>query len=127
MEQEERTHPKVFVSHASEDKDRFVRAFATQLREKGIEAWVDEWEIYPGDSLVRKIYEAGIGAAQAVLIVLSRNSVDKPCVKDQLDVSAISRIEAEIRIIHPLHQESTPPTAFRATLHVNIPGLNNID
>src|SRR5947199_65671 len=38
----------------------------------------DEWEIYPGDSLVRKIYDAGIGAAQAVLIVLSRNSVDKP-------------------------------------------------
>jgi uncharacterized Zn-finger protein len=78
MEQEERAHPRVFVSHASEDKDRFVRAFATRLREKGIEAWVDEWEIYPGDSLVRKIYEAGIGAAQAVLIVLSRNSVDKP-------------------------------------------------
>jgi TIR domain len=127
MEQEERAHPKVFVSHASEDKDRFVRAFATQLREKGIEAWVDEWEIYPGDSLVRKIYEAGIRAAQAVLIVLSRNSVDKPWVKDELDVSVIRRIEEGMRIIPLVLDDCAIPTALRATLHVKIPDLNNFD
>src|SRR6266436_5382036 len=127
MEQEEREHPKVFVSHASEDKDRFVRAFATKLREKGIEAWVDEWEIYPGDSLVQKIYEAGIGAAHAVLIVLSRNSVNKPWVKDELDISVIRKIEEGMRIIPVVLDDCTIPTALRATLHVRIPDLNNFD
>ena len=37
--------PKVFISHASEDKDRFVLAFAKELRSRGVDAWVDEWEI----------------------------------------------------------------------------------
>ena len=29
--------PKVFVSHASEDKDRFVVEFVRRLRENGVE------------------------------------------------------------------------------------------
>src|SRR6266487_3358049 len=127
MGQAEMAPPKVFLSHASEDKGRFVRAFATQLREKGIEAWVDEWEIYPGDSLVQKIYDAGIGAAQAVLIVLSRNNVDKPWGKDLLDVSVIRKIEEGMRIIPIVLDDGTIPTALRATLHVKITDLNNFD
>lgn len=50
---------KVFVSHASEDKERFVNEFATKLRVNGIDAWLDKWEMLPGDSLVDKIFEEG--------------------------------------------------------------------
>ena len=88
MEQERREHPNVFVSHASEDKDRFVIEFATKLRESGIEAWLDQWEILLGDSLVDKIFEKGIRDAQIVVIVLSRNSIKKPWVKGELEASA---------------------------------------
>jgi TIR domain len=78
-------NPKVFISHASEDRERFLRAFATKLRqEAGVDAWVDEWEIYPGDSLVRKIFEEGLMDAEAVIIVLSEHSVDKPWVREDL-------------------------------------------
>ncbi len=52
--------PKVFVSHASEDKDRFVLDFAARLRAKGIDAWVDKWEMHAGDKLIDKIFEEGI-------------------------------------------------------------------
>src|SRR5712692_626208 len=127
MGQAEIAPPKGFLSDAQGDDCRAVRAFATQLRENGIEAWVDEWEIYPGDSLVQKIYDAGIGAAQAVLIVLSRNSVDKPWVKDELDVSVIRKIEEGMRIIPIVLDDCTIPTALRATLHVKIPDLNNFE
>jgi hypothetical protein len=34
-------HPKVFISHASEDKERFVLAFAERLRASGVDAWLD--------------------------------------------------------------------------------------
>ena len=47
---------KVFISHASEDKERFVIQFAKRLRSQGIDAWVDIWEMLPGDSLVDKIF-----------------------------------------------------------------------
>jgi hypothetical protein len=77
--------PKVFIGHASEDKERFLRAFATKLRqEAGVDAWVDEWEIYPGDSLVQKISEEGLKDAEAVIIVLSEHSVDEPWVREEL-------------------------------------------
>ena len=86
---------RVFVSHASEDKDRFVRTFATKLRERGIDAWVDEWEIGPGDSIVDKIFEQGIGQADAVIAVVSSYSVDKRWVRVELNTSVIKRIEGK--------------------------------
>ena len=46
--------PKVFISHASEGKARFVTAFATKLRENGVDAWLDRWEMLPGHSIVDK-------------------------------------------------------------------------
>ncbi len=92
-------NPKVFVSHASEDKERFVLDFATKLRSKGIDAWVDRWEINPGDSLVDKIFEEGIKNAQAVIVVLSKYSVDKPWVREELDVSVVKKINENIKLI----------------------------
>ncbi len=73
--------PKVFLSHASEDKQRFVLPFATSLRAKGVDVWLDKWEILPGDSLVDRLFEEGLKNAQAVLIVVSAVSVEKPWVR----------------------------------------------
>ncbi|WP_232414365.1 toll/interleukin-1 receptor domain-containing protein [Leptospira kirschneri] len=73
-------NPKVFISHASEDKDRFVINFSTKLRSKGIDAWLDKWEMRPGD----RIFEEGIKNADAFIIVLSKNSVNKPWVREEL-------------------------------------------
>lgn len=84
--------PKVFISHASEDKARFVTAFATKLRENGVDAWLDHWEMLPGDSLVDKIFEEGLKSANAVIMVLSKYSVSKPWVSEELNASMVSRI-----------------------------------
>lgn len=92
-------HPRVFVSHASEDKEGFVRDFATKLRSKGIEAWVDEWEIMPGDSLVDKIFEEGIGNAEAMIVVVSDSSVSKPWVREELNAGVVRRISNQSKLI----------------------------
>ena len=52
--------PKVFVNYGSEDKARFVRDFCARLRNNGVDAWYDRWEITLGDSLIQKIFEEGI-------------------------------------------------------------------
>lgn len=67
--------PKVFVSHASEDKDRFVLRFAERLRQKGIDAWLDKWEMLPGDSLVDKIFVEGIKEEKANVCGSSMRSI----------------------------------------------------
>lgn len=91
--------PKVFVSHASEDKDRFVLEFAEKLRGKGVDAWLDKWEMLPGDSLVDKIFNEGLKEAQAVIIVLSKYSIEKPWVKEELNTSVVNKIDKETRLI----------------------------
>lgn len=109
-------HPKVFVSHASEDKDRFVLKFSEQLRANGIDAWLDKWEMLPGDSLVTKIFEEGIKDAQAVIVVLSHNSVEKPWVKQELDVACVKRINNGSKLIPIVIDDCEVPEALKATL-----------
>lgn len=92
-------NPKVFISHASEDKDRFVRTFATALRENGVEAWFDEWEIKVGDSLVKKIFVEGLQEADAVIVVVSANSINSKWVCEELDAATVERITRDCKLI----------------------------
>lgn len=45
----------VFISHASEDKESFVRPLAAALQERGFAVWFDESTLKLGDSLRRSI------------------------------------------------------------------------
>ena len=84
--------PKVFISHAGEDND-FVLNFGKKLRsEQGIDAWVDDWELNPGDSIIDKIFEEGIKNAKAIIIILSQNSVNKPWVREELNASMVKKV-----------------------------------
>lgn len=123
----DREHPKVFVSHASEDKDRFARPFALRLRGEGIDAWFDEWEIAPGHSLVDKIFEEGLKNASAVIIVLSNTSVSKPWVREELNTSVVNRITRQTRIIPVIIDDCEVPESLRSILYVKIDDLSNYD
>lgn len=117
--------PKVFISHASEDKERFVLEFATKLRNSGIDAWLDKWEMLPGDSLVEKIFEEGLKEAQAVIIVLSNYSVNKPWVKEELNTSIVNKIAKGTRIIPVVIDQCEVPESLKSTLWERIKDLNN--
>jgi len=120
-------NPKVFVSHASEDKDRFVMNFAARLRAKGIDAWVDRWEMLPGDSLIEKIFEDGIKNAQAVVVVLSNNSVNKPWVREELNAAFVKRINSGSKLIPIVIDDCAVPEALQSTLWERIKDLTNYD
>lgn len=120
-------NPKVFVCHAREDKERFVRDFATKLRAKGIDAWVDEWEMLPGDRLVDKIFEEGIKNAQAVIVVLSKYSVDKPWVREELNASMVKRINEGSKLIPVIIDDCQVPVCLQSTVWEKIENLNNYD
>jgi TIR domain len=113
--------PKVFISHASEDKPRFVTALATRLRENGVDAWLDRWEMLPGDSLVDKIFEEGLKDAQAVIIVLSSFSVSKPWVSEELNASMVARISKGTKIIPVVIDDCDVPEALKSTLWERVP------
>lgn len=74
----------VFISHASEDKDSFVRALATQLSEYDLDVWYDEFSLRIGDSLRRKIDE-GITNSRFGIVVLSKSFFAKGWANHELD------------------------------------------
>lgn len=124
---EETMDTKVFLSHASEDKERFVIGFATRLREKGVDVWLDKWEMYPGDSLVDKIFEEGLKNAQAVIIVLSRNSINKRWVREELNTGLIKRINDNSKLIPVVIDDCEVPYSLRSTVWQKISNLDSYD
>ena len=67
---ERRLEFDVFISHAWEDKDDFVRPLARALEARRLRPWYDEFTLRPGDSLRRSI-DHGLLTSQAGIVVLS--------------------------------------------------------
>lgn len=74
----------VFISHAWEDKDGFVRELAEKCRSAGIDAWYDEQSLKWGDSL-RQAIDRGLGEAYFGVVVLSENFFKKEWTNYELD------------------------------------------
>jgi hypothetical protein len=119
--------PKVFISHASEDKERFVLEFAERLRAAGIDAWLDRWEMLPGDSLVDKIFEEGLRQASAVVVVLSNHSVGKPWVLEELNAAFVKRVNSGSKLIPIVLDDCTIPQALASTVWEPIRDLHAYD
>ena len=125
---------KVFMSHSSVDKP-FVERLATDLRAReGIDAWLDKWEIQPGDRFPTKL-EEGLNNAGVFLLVLSPQSVNSQWVSYEKDVWLTTQIDEEVlakresrppnrRLIPVLYQDCEKPAFLKPMLHVGINDQN---
>lgn len=118
-------NPKVFISHAGEDKERFVLAFAEGLRQQGVDAWLDRWEMLPGDSLVDKIFEDGLKNASAIIVVLSKNSVNKPWVREELNAAVVKRVNSNSKLIPVVIDNCVVPEVLKSTLWERVDDLDS--
>jgi hypothetical protein len=121
---------KVFISHNSIDKP-FVERLGTDLLTcEGIDAWVDKWEILPGDSIQAKI-EEGLTNADVLLLVLSPESVNSNWVTREREIWLNRQIDEERRakeekrtpslhLIPVLYQNCEKPAFISPLLHVSI-------
>jgi hypothetical protein len=74
----------VFVSHASEDKENFVKPFVDLLKGKGISVWYDDSELQIGDNLRRSI-DSGLKNSRYGIVVLSEAFFKKKWTQRELD------------------------------------------
>ena len=118
---------KAFISHASDDKDRFVIDFSKKLMANGVDAWLDKWEMLPGDSLVDKIFEEGISEADIFIIVLSRNSVDRPWVQEELNAGFVKRVSNKCKVIPIVLDDCKVPECLQSTIWEKIEDYNSYD
>jgi len=121
------TIKQAFISHSSKDKERFVIDFAKKLYENRVEAWLDQWELKPGDSLPKEIFEA-IDENEIFISIISKNSIESKWVQEELDAAFIRKIEDNIKFIPIIIDKDVKlPPQCRHLLQIRIENLENYD
>ncbi|MBU0520024.1 toll/interleukin-1 receptor domain-containing protein [bacterium] len=87
----------VFLCHAGEDKDDYVRPFAVQLGQNNISYWLDEAELAWGDDLIHEINN-GLAKSKYVIVFLSENFIGKGWPESEMN-SALSIENTKKQII----------------------------
>ncbi|MCP4327475.1 MAG: toll/interleukin-1 receptor domain-containing protein [Alphaproteobacteria bacterium] len=99
---------RVFISHNRSDRSQ-AHKIGKELLKAGHEIWLDSWEILPGDSLIEKISD-GIIESSYLLVLLSKNSVQSPWVKKELEVALNRQLKDKgIKVIPCLLEDCDIP------------------
>ena len=101
----------IFLSHASEDKDKFIRPLVKEFSNFSIRFWLDEFEIGWGDSIVRKINE-GLARSKYVLVLLTDNFLNKNWTKTELECALSAEISNDKIIVLPI-MAANPGKVFK--------------
>jgi hypothetical protein len=122
----------VFISHASEDKEDFVRPFAEKLAAAGITPFYDEMSLTWGDSLRRRI-DQGLARSRFGIVVLSKNFFAKEWPQRELDGLVALEIQGQSRILPIWHEVSkdevarfSPPLADKVALNTSLLSVDDI-
>ena len=91
----------VFICHASEDKDPFVRPLAQALQAEHVEVWFDEFSLKLGDSIRRSI-DKGLRQSRFGIVVLSPAFFEKNWPQYELDGLVEREMKGKDKIILPL-------------------------
>ena len=107
----------IFICHASEDKDEFVRPLAKALRAHHLDVWYDEFALDVGDSL-REAIDHGLATSRYGIVVLSPSFFRKRWPRREMN-GLVAREMAEDRgMILPIwhHVDHAEVVAFSPPL-----------
>lgn len=121
-----------FISHASEDKEDFVRPLAEALIAAGFNIWYDEMTLKVGDSL-RQSIDKGLSQSRYGVVVLSSAFFSKNWTQYELN-GLVSREMTGGKVILPIwHKVSkdevmaySPPIADKIAINSSFSGRDEI-
>jgi len=131
------TPPRVFISysHDSAEHKSWVLDFATTIRNRGIDAVLDQWDLRPGDDLPH-FMETELAKCDYVIIVCSETYVVKANAgkggvgyeKMIVTASLLQRIDSN-KIIPIVRQSSAPvlPTFLQSKLYINFSNDSEVE
>lgn len=121
-----------FISHASEDKDEFVRSLAEELSSRGAKVFYDELTLRVGDSLRRNI-DRGLATSKFGVVVLSEHFFKKEWPARELDGLVAQEVAGRTRILPIWHKVSkdevtrySPTLADKIALNTSIMSVSDI-
>ena len=108
----------LFISHASEDKEDFVRPLVSALIREGVSVWYDEFELTIGDDLVARIND-GLTKSRYGVVVLSPNFFNVKKAWPDREVSALFAQEdadSRPRVLPIWHNVDQPTVAAKTPI-----------
>jgi len=103
---------KIFISYASSDR-AFAKSLAIDLKEVGLNPWLDEWEILVGDSIVQKV-SSGLENTRFLVLVLSKHSIQSKWVENEWQAKYWDEIkEKKVFILPVLLEDCETPTLLK--------------
>lgn len=121
-----------FISHATEDKDEFVRPLVEELAKRGVNVWYDEFTLTVGDSLRRSI-DHGLANSRYGVVVLSSSFFQKNWPQYELDGLVTKEMDGRKVILPIWHKVSkdevksfSPSLADRVALNSSIMSVSEI-
>lgn len=108
----------IFISYSHQDKD-FVSNLAQMLVAARHNIWIDQWELNAGDSIIEKVQDA-VGDADALLVVLSKSSVDSEWCKKELRTALVRELDEKKTLVIPcLIEDCEIPMFLREKMYAD--------
>ena len=100
---------KVFISYHQKDKQKlFAQDLFHQLKQRNVDAWMDEKDMHPGDALPTELAEA-INNCDLFVCVLSKEYVESKWCENEFDFALFSKNR-----LFPIHWgEDNLPAEFK--------------
>ena len=129
--------PRAFISysHDSAEHKKWVLDFATTLRDRGIDAVLDQWDLKPGDDFPH-FMETQLEAADFVLMICTDKYVEKANAgeggvgyeKMIMTASLLSKIDSS-KVIPIIRQSGTDarPTFMKTKIYIDFSNDENIE
>ena len=118
--------PDTFICHASEDKESIARPLEQALRQLEIYAWLDEFEISLGDSILQKINQ-GLATCRSATVILSRPFFTKNWAKYEMDGIVQRQMQGEITLFPIRHAITLEEIRGQSPSLAGISSLNSSD
>lgn len=94
----------VFISHASEDKERIVLPLVALLEAQGVRVWLDKNEFHLGDSIIAKM-NTGLSSSRFGVVILSPAFLAKDWTNRELNgLISLEAVTGTHRILPVLHE-----------------------
>jgi len=90
----------IFISYSHEDA-KAVNELAAHMVKRNAQVWVDTWELNVGDSIIQRVQEA-ITDSDALLVVLSKASVESEWCKKELSAGLIRELDEKRVVVLPV-------------------------
>ena len=117
---------RVFLSHNTLDRDRFVDEFARNLQaRRDISVWYSPWELLPGDQITERIFKDGLDQCDVFVVVLSNSPSMTSWVEHEIDTAIVEWNAGNCRILPVVLDNAEVPIGLRSVQYQRIADVSD--